>query len=376
MKKLDYIDALRGFAILATIIVHANQFGHSDLPVVLNKIVDSGAMGVQLFYIVSAFTLFLSFKSRSVKEIRPVRNFFIRRFFRIAPMFYLGICYYLFQNTYGSWDDLGGPISFSAAEIFSNIIFLHWLNPFWISNLVPGGWSIGIEMTFYLIIPFLFSKIKNINQAFNFFMVALLLKAVLNVIFLKFPLLGDSRIWDQFLFFYFPSQLPVFALGIIMYFILAEGNKITDISGKSMLVFSIILLVQLTSGSNLILQKHILFGMSFVLLSIGLSKYPYYVIVNPVIKYIGKLSFSMYLVQFSVFFWLSKFHSIDYFNNGILNYATRFFIVTSITVLIANIFYKFVELPFQKIGKSIIDKFENMATKHPLADYKQQKDTT
>jgi peptidoglycan/LPS O-acetylase OafA/YrhL len=36
---------------------------------------------------VSAFTLALSYNSRSQKEEHPTKNFFIRRFFRIYPLF-------------------------------------------------------------------------------------------------------------------------------------------------------------------------------------------------------------------------------------------------------------------------------------------------
>lgn len=96
MKKLDYIDALRGLAILGVIMVHTNQYGRSIGPNIFAKITAMGERGVQLFYLASAFTLFLSFKNRSRKEIFPIRNFFIRRFFRIAPMYYMGIFYYIF----------------------------------------------------------------------------------------------------------------------------------------------------------------------------------------------------------------------------------------------------------------------------------------
>src|SRR5688500_15882045 len=101
LKKLDYIDALRGLAILAVVMVHASQYGSFDVHPILARIISEGGRGVQLFFLVSAFTLFLSYKNRSPLESHPTRNFFIRRFFRIAPMYYLGIVYYLIQNGTG-----------------------------------------------------------------------------------------------------------------------------------------------------------------------------------------------------------------------------------------------------------------------------------
>ena len=50
----------------------------------------TGQRGVQMFFLVSAFTLTLSHYNRR-QERRPTLNYAIRRFFRIAPMLYLGI---------------------------------------------------------------------------------------------------------------------------------------------------------------------------------------------------------------------------------------------------------------------------------------------
>ena len=232
MKKLDYIDALRGLAILGVIMVHTNQYGSPIGSNILSKIISMGGRGVQLFYLASAFTLFLSFKNRSKKEIFPIRNFFVRRFFRIAPMYYIGISYYLFQDGFGSRYWLGDQTDISTLNIVSNFTFLHGFNPYWINSLVPGGWTIAVEMTFYAILPFLFSKIKNINQAFNFFVISLFVNYTLSFLLTKISIVSSERLWNEYLFFYFPSQLSIFALGIVMFFIIIESENIRNISGK------------------------------------------------------------------------------------------------------------------------------------------------
>lgn len=360
MKKLNYIDALRGFAVLGVILVHTKLFGSFDVPSVFNRVIGEGARGVQLFYILSAFTLFLSFKNRINSEISPVRNFFIRRFFRIAPMYYIGIVYFIIQDGLGSRYWLGDATQISALNILSNVLFLHGFNPYWITSLVPGGWSIAVEMTFYAFLPVLFLKIKNINNAFAFFFLALLFKTVLHFILLNSSLITDNRLWGEYLFLYFPSQLPIFALGILMYFFIANDEIGTvKLSGKYLLFFGFILLAQIATGiEDLILPNHILFGVCFLIIGIALSKYTPVLIINPVMIYIGKISFSMYLVHFAVLHWLLYFNFTDYFNNGILNYIVRFYIAVLLTVLISSVTYNFIELPFQKFGKKIIDIFE------------------
>jgi len=91
--KLKYIDVLRGIAVLGVLMVHCSYFGSNFVfPKVIKSFFENGAMGVQLFFFTSAFTLFLSMNNRIDNEKLPYINFFIRRFFRIAPIYYLGIC--------------------------------------------------------------------------------------------------------------------------------------------------------------------------------------------------------------------------------------------------------------------------------------------
>ena len=358
MKKIDYVDALRGLAVLGVILVHTNQYGSSNLPSVIGKIIGEGARGVQLFYIASAFTLFLSFKDRYTKEKLPIRNFFIRRFFRIAPMYYLGICYYIFQNGLGPRYWLGNETQITALNILSNFTFLHGFNPYWIASLVPGGWSIAVEMMFYAILPFLFFKIKNINQAFYFFILSLFLKLFLHLIFSRMPLISSGMLWSEYLFIYLPSQLPIFSLGIILYFLVFENESMRNISGKAILLFSGILIAQLSIGTQLILPNHILFGIAFLMLAYGLSVFKFKLLVNPLINYFGKISFSMYLVHFAVLHWLSKFNLVDFWSNGTINFMSRFLLVVALTAIISSILYYLIEVPFQTVGKKIINRWE------------------
>jgi peptidoglycan/LPS O-acetylase OafA/YrhL len=90
--NLNYIDSLRGIAILMVVLVHTtlnvrvtNQS--------LNAIGLYGQMGVQLFFIASAFTLCLSLE-RTIYTENWLGFFYLKRFFRIAPLYYLGIIVY------------------------------------------------------------------------------------------------------------------------------------------------------------------------------------------------------------------------------------------------------------------------------------------
>jgi peptidoglycan/LPS O-acetylase OafA/YrhL len=99
MNKLPFIDALRGIAIFGVLIIHsAMAIEHlrplgDNLTEWVHTLAFQGARGVQLFFIIIAFTFCLSAEHRKI-ERKPILNFFIRRFFRIAPLFYCGLIYY------------------------------------------------------------------------------------------------------------------------------------------------------------------------------------------------------------------------------------------------------------------------------------------
>lgn len=363
MKKLDYIDATRGLAIIGVLMVHCSQHGNNLLHPIVSNIFGNGARGVQLFYVASAFTLFLSLANRSGREEGTYRNFFIRRLFRIAPMYYIGVAYYLWQNGTGPGYWLGDAPGISGANVASNLLFLHGFNPYWITSVVPGGWSIAVEMLFYCLIPFLFMRIKNLNQAMVFFIITLLFKLLLHAFFLKFRLISSERLWDEYLFFYLPAQLPVFACGIVLYYLITTPRGEWQVKPFNLLLLSTMFIANLLAGVNFLFPTHILFAMGFVAFVYTLSQKQFSLIVNPVTTYIGKVSYSLYIVHLAVLYWMEHWGLADFITptsavTGLANYALRFIFLLVVAVGVATVCYRLVELPLQQVGKKLIRRLE------------------
>ncbi|MCX7309105.1 MAG: acyltransferase family protein, partial [Afipia sp.] len=171
-KKYDFVDALRGIAVLLVVLAH------TPVPNSLLALNIAGAYGVQLFFVVSAFTLFLSLSARRNTESNPVLFFFLRRFFRIAPAFYFAMLFYLMKDGTGAtpW----APQGIQSWQIISTLLFINGWLPDSINAVVPGGWSIAVEMTFYLFVPLCFAVITNVTRASILFVVLVVAGIVAN----------------------------------------------------------------------------------------------------------------------------------------------------------------------------------------------------
>lgn len=107
-SHVAFVDSLRGLAFLLVLLLHVSQQVPS-LPDRLRRVTDDRQAGVQLFFLVSAFTLLTSLSQRSKRESRPIQNFLVRRFFRIAPLFWAAL---VFSITVGNLADTGRRSAF------------------------------------------------------------------------------------------------------------------------------------------------------------------------------------------------------------------------------------------------------------------------
>jgi peptidoglycan/LPS O-acetylase OafA/YrhL len=355
LERLDYIDALRGIAILAVLVAHTGLYNTVPYPLWFHKITDVSLAprGVQLFYVVSAFTLCLTLNKRKHTERHPIRNFYLRRFFRIAPLFYLAILYYLWQQNY--WNH--NPNHISLLNIFTTFTFTNGLSSVWINNIVFGGWSVAIESTFYIIFPFLFQKIKTIRFALFFTLLSAILVQLFRLYLLSLPAIHNNPDLQTYTFQFFPSQFPVFLIGILFFLLTHEKitSKLKRFISLFLLGFGLLILLQVFLPFKLI-AGHYLYGIFFGLLLFLLSRYPIKLLVNPTSVYLGKISFSLYLCHTACAYWLYHFGLNNYLpNNQYLNFCLRFFILLGVSSLIASILFFTIEKWGILLGKRIIN---------------------
>ena len=158
-RHLPALDAFRGIAILGVILTHTCT-NWPGLARSLQLIAERGGFGVDLFFLVSAFTLMHSVESeRTRKGGVNWKKFYLRRFFRIAPRFFAAAVYYQWGNPFvGS--DRWAPNGRTIWDYAALGLLFHGFVPSAI-DIVPGGWSIGCEWFFYLLFGVLVSQVRS-----------------------------------------------------------------------------------------------------------------------------------------------------------------------------------------------------------------------
>ena len=152
--RLPGIDSLRGALACSVMLYHYLTWASIGVGTVLDRTFAAiGLYAVEAFFVISGMSLGFAYRHSDLRGRDALTTFGIRRFFRIAPLFYLvlaatlvlkGAAIYLLRDR-----TLSMP---GAGELLGNftLLFGMW-DPS--ASLVIAGWSIGIEMTFYLLFP-------------------------------------------------------------------------------------------------------------------------------------------------------------------------------------------------------------------------------
>lgn len=359
-EKHDYIDALRGYAILLVILVHASQAAAS-LPPAWQQFLAQGARGVQLFFVASALTLLMSWHRRQDGVLR----FYARRLFRIAPMFWLATVF--FAALAHGRPHYYAPDGTGVAEIALTATFLHGWHPATINSVVPGGWSIADEMGFYLVFPLLALAIRGWKTA---------LLALAGVI------VGASRLFDHmwlargsvwphgsddltstFLHLWLPTQMPVFLVGFVLYFAIM-GTTVPRRVAHGLVAGSVLAGAWLALHPDAIwlgqvsVSLYALYACCFAVFAYGLAKGGAAALNNASARTLGRLSFSAYLWHIAIQHVQAGVERVYTgplpVHQGVVYFLGYTALLLALTVAASSLTYRYVESPCIRLGARVL----------------------
>ncbi len=339
----------------------------NGLSTLLSYVSGYGQMGVQLFFVASAYTLCYSHVRRA-NEQHPLRSFLLRRFFRIAPLYYLAIIGYFLSNPYlHILDIIKRPSSdYNFGSVIANILFIHSFVPTGSNNIVPGGWSIGTEMAFYAVFPILFAGCSWVYQRWGIVSLyglvgcSILINAIVQLgIWYFFSVVIAN---NQFVYCNLINQLPVFLLGILLFFHHKHEIRFRLSIPAQIFIFAVIttiVTVAIQSKNNWMFAFiPVCSGISFMFLLNIFRELDYS---NVLLEKTGQVSYSMYIFHFVFAWWLFPGIKLAIGNNitpeisligGIVS-------VTWLTFLVAKLSHKYFEIPGIQLGKMLIARLES-----------------
>jgi peptidoglycan/LPS O-acetylase OafA/YrhL len=374
-----HLTALDGFRGILALWVY---FGHlSNAVGFKNYVLGMHALAVDLFMVLSGFLMVHTWKTPisprhtfSFGFRTTTFTFYVNRFFRIAPLYYilLSVCYFLLPDLaemYGSAQKMIPPPWAEGLPHFDPHIswdfssfkwfFLHGTFTF---GLIPGmeatsplpDWSLSLEMQFYLILPILLTLFGRVPM--------LLLAIVSTVLAVYAPILfGNYLAPGSITHFGQPSFIPyrlnAFMAGMVVAFWL--GNRqLEKASLKTDSPYVIAGLICILPLSKPVILGYFIFVLlvfrQVPLLNRLLSLKPF--------RLLGDISYSVYLshllIVTPVVYLLLKIPSFMSFGT-----LTRFILALGasgpLVVLVSYFLFLGIELPGIRFGKAILNRARN-----------------
>lgn len=343
--RIEALDYLRGLMALAVMAYHYTAWSGIQMPSdsLLSKL---GIYAVSIFYILSGLTLAVIYKNK-INDINQVYAFFIKRLFRITPLFWVSILTVVALEI--TRNRLSGePINFTIYQIFLNISLLFsFLDP--VAYMSTGAWSIGNEIVFYTLFPLIIIAASRSRISLPLFFLSSIL---IGLIFSNVLIDRTQGLVNQWGGYINPlNQLFLFIGGIMIAFYAKHENKI---AGAASILLATALFIALPASGD---RVNLVTNENRILLSFACmtAVYGFYVSriklrspFNKVFGFLGETCYSIYLLHPIVaapFAFAAKRFDID----PILAYSAA----AAFTIAISYLSFLYIEKPMMRMGSQV-----------------------
>lgn len=342
--RLEQLTFTRFLAAISIVVFH---FGADIFPFDYDWIkvyISNANIGVSYFFILSGFVIIIA---TSGQDYIRFSNFVKRRFSRIFPAFFFSILLLLVYKWRTSQQ-----IDFRG--VFLNITFLQsWIPGYALSHNGPG-WSLSVEMFFYILFPLAFNYIYKKCS---------ILKLVIFIaIFYSMSQIGMNIFTYSSFYHGFPSRshdfiyyfpilhLNEFLIGNLVGLLYLKKHKVKSYDFHILCIITLIFLV-IKFNPGVDLHNGIMAFLFVPLIYFTASNNGFLARCsnNEVLVFLGEISFGIYIYQMPIFKWMTYLlHQFDSINPVLI-----FYLSLSVLVIFSAVSYKFVEVPV----RSAINKF-------------------
>jgi peptidoglycan/LPS O-acetylase OafA/YrhL len=316
---IKVLDGLRALAISLILIQHATVIMWTDRthPILAAGTVDLGQIlllgftGVYLFFILSGFLiaqqLYKADLGNTVTRRTQIQFFFRKRFFRLAPAYYLTLSLVFLMPWFGT----------HTTECY--VAYLAFLQDYICSSYSPIFWSLAVEFQFYLIAPFLILAALLSRRPELFIGMALAAFMLLRVILISIAYPNTSTYERYFFDIAIPCHIALSTLLSGMFCATLWQNEtirlwLSDYKRASILLWGGIAIIFLVFALNLdfydavTLKQKIAFlpsvTVGFCCMMLGLlgGGAGYRIFQTHPLQWLAMISYSLYLVHFFILF--------------------------------------------------------------------------
>lgn len=354
-RLLPGIHGLRGIAALAVVLYHLQHLTGVVPPTAFRFIGLDFGYGAHLFFVLSAFSLMHS-TEHTIHRSGWARAYLLKRFFRIAPLFYTMIIFELVRQA------LMKGVAVNVPTILLNVLFVFDFVPS--SGFVWGGWTIGVEFVFYVLLPILLLLVTTTRTALVLLLVTLLISyAARHQLHTQYLSMDPRPLWDLSYFTFLPNMY-FFAAGIFA-FKVAKSLPGEGLGVRFAMPFcaSIILGVLMFTDIGISLMNGgrldlMMWALGFIALCVWQSVRPSVWSANKLLEFFGERSFSIYLLHPVLIVALKGVVTATYANLAASMGAYAYFVcagfVLGVVLLTSELTYRLVEVPGIKLGRKVI----------------------
>jgi len=331
-KKIPVINGLRGIAASMVAFCHFASLNGYIESASIKSIFALGNTGVYIFFVISGVVIPLSM-IRGGYGYHNWGTFMLKRLIRLEPPYLaciaLALIYFqvrMLVPTSVEADLMPGPKDL--------MLHLGYLVPFFKARWALGiFWTLAVEFQYYLIISLLLPLALSGNKAgrYSFYL-----------FFLCCPFFLSNK-------FFFPLHGAIFLMGIVYTFLLTNIIESRECFILTLLCIAVSLVV--------LPIKHTIAGVATLLIINFLPN-----LTNGVLEFLGKISYSLYLIHQvtgkALINVLSYKFRADY-QKPIVIIAGYLF-----AIIAAYVFYRIIEKPSQKLSARI--KYKQFRLSIPL----------